>query len=217
MIIVIDGPAGTGKSSVAQRIADSWNIAYIDTGAMYRMLTLFCIQKEIDIYDEHSLKEVLDSFVFDIAIVNGKQAYFLGDEDVTEKIRSLEVSKKVSHVSELSEVRKKLVVYQRKAAQKGSCVFEGRDMGTVVFPDADIKVFLTASSEVRAERRFKESQGKGVCYEEVLENIIERDSIDMKREISPLMQAEDAILIDTTNYSIEDVVDSINKLVSSKK
>ena len=103
MIIVIDGPAGTGKSSVAQRIADSWNIAYIDTGAMYRMLTLFCIQKEIDIYDEHSLKEVLDSFVFDIAIVDGKQAYFLGDEDVTEKIRSLEVSKKVSHVSELSD------------------------------------------------------------------------------------------------------------------
>lgn len=219
MIITIDGPSGTGKSTVAKRVAEKLGFAYFDTGAMYRALTYIILQKGMRVAGDDAMGELLKHFTFRIVPKNGKKHYFVGEEEVTDAIRSPEVTKKVSEVSALPFVRTHLVDLQRRFGEQGNAVFEGRDIGTVVFPEAELKVFLTASSQVRAERRFKELVEKDPSIEasltlaQVHKELVARDTYDSTREVSPLRQAEDAVLIDTSNMSVDAVVEAIIKLL----
>ncbi|NGX57333.1 MAG: Cytidylate kinase [Chlamydiae bacterium] len=212
MIITIDGAVATGKSSVARGLALSLGYIFFDTGAMYRSLTYGLIKKNIDINNEKKLKAYLDTFDFDMKIKRGEKLYYVEGEDVTEIIRGLEVTQKVSDVAAIPIVREKLVEIQKELATGVNAVFEGRDMGTVVFPKADLKIFLTGRTEVRAERRLKELREKfpemadELTPEAVLENLTKRDEIDTTRKVSPLKAANDAYIIDTSDLSCEDVV-----------
>ncbi len=211
MIITIDGPAGTGKTTVASRVAEALGYHYFDTGAMYRAVTYLMIQKRIDLKDPSSLNVFLEQFQFDIQLEKGEKRYFIDGEDVTEKIRTPLVTKRVSEVSAHISVRQALVPIQQAFGKGENSIFEGRDMGTVVFPNANLKIFLTARPAVRAERRYQELQDTAVfgSEEEVMRELLERDHFDSTRKISPLKQAEDAHLIDTSDLTIEQVVDRI--------
>lgn len=214
MIITIDGPAGTGKSTVAKKVAQQLNFIYCDTGAMYRAVTYFMHQNRIAVDDHLQLEKLLEDFSFRIEEIDGKKYYFANGEDVTEKIRSRRVTADVSAVSAVGVVRDKLVVVQRRFAEGSDAVFEGRDMGTVVFPDANLKIFLTATPEVRAERRYLELKATTkmplkMTFDEVLADIIRRDNYDSSREISPLKQAEDAVVVDTSYMTINEVITAI--------
>ncbi len=208
MIITIDGPAGTGKTTVAKKVAEKLGVNYFDTGAMYRAVTFCVLQNKINLEDESALKQLLEGFLFDIK----DKRYYVGSEDVTEAIRTREVTQYVSEVAAKSIVRQHLVNIQRKFGEKKDAVFEGRDIGTVVFPNAEHKFFLTAAPEVRAERRYKELDGKQ-SHKEVLQNILKRDHLDSTREVSPLKQAEDAHLVDTSTLSIDEVIEAILRLI----
>jgi CMP/dCMP kinase len=222
MIITIDGPSGTGKSTVAKRLADHLGVMYFDTGAMYRALTYQILCDHIDISDTQRIERLLERFSFRIVSEQGHKRYYVGDQEVTTHIRTPEVTKHVSEVSALSMVRQHLVEIQRRFASQGDAVFEGRDMGTVVFPQAELKVFLTARSQVRAERRYKEFVGKNPALAErltpvqVQAEIEARDQYDSTREISPLKQAEDAILIDTSDLTADEVVQLIITLLKER-
>lgn len=211
MSIAIDGPAGAGKSTIAKMIGDKYELMYINTGSMYRAVTLFAMRNSInedDIDKLCALIETLDMrFEKDNLIVNG--------EDITEEIRSLEVTNNVSKYASVAEVRKKLVDMQRKIADNYNVIMDGRDIGTVVLKDATIKVFLTARAEERAKRRYKELMDKNVetKYEDILSDIERRDYIDSNREVDPLKKADDAIEIDSSLMNIEEVVNEISKLV----
>ena len=207
MIITIDGPAGTGKSTIAKTLAQKWQISYVDTGAMYRIVTLTCLREGIK-----NESEQLENILKHLHFRTENQRFFLDKEDVTEIIRDPQINAQVSYFSTFPMVRKKLLELQRQEAKKGNAIFEGRDMGTTVFPEAELKIFLTASIEERAKRRFKELQEKKLqtSYEEVLASVAKRDEIDTTRELSPLIQANDAHVLDTTNLSIEQVIDQIN-------
>ena len=215
MIIAIDGPAGTGKSTVAKSLAKRLNFFYFDTGAMYRAFSLLCLNHAIDIDNEEQVKKLLDNFNYDIKDLNGEKHYFLNKEDVTQSIRTPEVTSIVSKIASYPFLREELVKIQRKFGEKEDAVFEGRDMGTVVFPNAEVKIFLTANPEVRAERRYKEFQEKfpekssTLSLNQILEDIQKRDHTDATREVSPLKQASDAHLIDTSQISANEVVDCI--------
>ena len=211
MIITIDGPAGTGKTTVAQRVAEKLGYVYFDTGAMYRALTYQVLQKHIDLHNSDQLNQLIEAFHFEVK--EGK--YFANDEDVTEHIRSEQVTRHVSVVSAHAAVRQSLVQIQREFGKEKNTVFEGRDMGTVVFPQAELKVFLTARPAVRAERRYLELKEKKSSQdeEEVLHSLLERDHFDSTREISPLKQAEDAHLIDTSDLTLEQVIDQVLAVV----
>lgn len=213
MIITIDGPAGTGKTTIARKLAGRLNYNYFDTGAMYRALTHRVIQHKIDIQDTKALVPFLADFRFDILDVAGQKHYYVDGEDVTEMIRTQEVTQKVSEVSANGAVRSALVGIQRKFGKGKNAVFEGRDMGTVVFPKAEYKIFLTACPTVRAERRYLELKEKKMSVplneQEILKDMTIRDHLDSTREISPLKQADDAYLIDTSDLSIEQVVELI--------
>lgn len=208
LTIAVDGFSSCGKSTFAKMIAKELDLLYIDSGAMYRAITLWAI-KNGAIQNGKPLNEEILRKLGDIEIEfrstgNEEETHtFLNGKDVEKDIRSMEVSGLVSPVSKISEVRKKMVELQRRFAEKKSVIMDGRDIGTVVFPDADIKIFMTASPEIRAERRFKELIEKGhpVDYEEVLKNINDRDHIDQTREISPLKRAEDADLLDNSNMN----------------
>lgn len=215
MIVVIDGPAGTGKTTVAQRVAEKLGFHYFDTGAMYRAVTYMLKKQGISLENAGALDAFLHQFHFEIR--DGR--YFAGDEDVTEEIRSGEVTSAVSAVSAEPKVRQTLVRIQQEFGKQGNAVFEGRDMGTVVFPDAAVKVFLTARPAVRAERRYRELKEKStkISEEKVLEQLMARDHLDSTREMSPLRQAENAELIDTSDLTIDQVVDQIVALISRKK
>lgn len=215
MIIAIDGPAGTGKTTVARRVAERLGFQYFDTGAMYRAVTYLLLKKNISCKDEERILSCLEDFQFVIRVESNQKRYFVNTEDVTEAIRSKEVTRKVSEVAALPSIRQALVSIQRKFAEKGDAVFEGRDMGTVVFPDAELKIFLTARPTIRAERRYLEVKDKmeGMSKEEVLREIMERDRLDSSREASPLKQAEDAQLIDTSDLTINEVVERIISLI----
>lgn len=219
MIITIDGPAGTGKTTIARLVAQKLGFAYFDTGAMYRSVTYGLLKNGILATDNQKVKAFLDEFKFTIKEVDGQKRYFANDEDVTDQIRQPEVTKKVSEVSALAEVRQKLVFVQRQFGQESNSVFEGRDMGSFVFPQADVKIFLTARAAVRAERRYLELKAKhdNLNQPEVLKELIERDQMDSNREISPLKQAEDALLIDTSDKTIEDVVNDVMTVIAKKK
>lgn len=218
MIITIDGPAGTGKTTVAQKVAEELGFTYIDTGAMYRALTYLLMKQNIDPSFRGNLKQILSEFSFEIREAKGKRRYFVDGEDVTDAIRSPEVTQKVSEVSAIEEVRKRLVSLQRELGKKKNAVFEGRDLGSVVFPDADAKFFLTASPRVRAQRRYREfaEKRKGITEDEVLKEIIARDTLDTKRAISPLIQPKDAHVIDTSDLTIEQVVEQVLSLIRQR-
>lgn len=223
IIVAIDGHSSCGKSTVAKDLAKVLSIAYIDTGAMYRAVTLYALRNNLidnDIVDEKGIVESLSnisvSFTFNSETKSNET--FLNGKNVEKDIRTLEVSNKVSYVSAIGSVRKQLVEWQRDMGSKQSVVMDGRDIGTVVFPNADIKIFMTASDEVRAKRRYDEltSKGENVTMDEVLNNIKERDYIDSTRAESPLRKAEDAILLDNSKMTIEDQFDWIIKKMRSK-
>lgn len=204
MRIAIDGPSGSGKSSVAKAVAKKLNFFHLDTGAMYRTLGYKIYKEGLDILNA---KEVIKNFDFDIK----NNRFFLDGEDVSEKIRENIISKYASEVSKIKEVREYMVNLQRKISDKYNVILDGRDIGTVVFPNAEIKIFLTASPEIRANRRKLEDDK--VSYEKILEDILKRDYEDINREHSPLKKANDAIEIDTDNLSFEEVLNKIIGIV----
>lgn len=211
MIIAIDGPAGSGKSTIAKLLAEKLNFTYINTGAMYRAVTLFLLKENLlDTIkkDESKVNEILKT----INIELDGEKILLNKEDVTQQIRSEEVTKEVSYVSALKEVRKFLVDLQRNLGKKYNSILEGRDIGTNVFPDADFKFFLTADIKERAKRRWlQEGLDKNIDY--IIEDIKRRDQYDSSRTENPLKKADDAIEIDTTNYTIEEVLENILKII----
>ncbi len=209
--IAIDGPAGAGKSTIAKLIAKKKNYIYVDTGAMYRAMALYFLETGIKADEQEKISHVVDQIDVTITYENGEQIVWLNGRNVNGMIRTEEVSRMASATSVNSDVRAKLVELQRKLASKENVVMDGRDIGTVVLPNADVKVYLTASSAVRAKRRYEEQIAKGEeCnLEEIEKDIIERDHRDMTREISPLRQAEDAILLDSSDMTIEEVADAV--------
>ena len=213
--IAIDGPAASGKSTVAKEVAKALNYIYIDSGAMYRALTLKALRLNIDVKDEASLVEMTK--VSKITL-DGVHIY-LDDEDVSEAIRSIDVTNNVSAVSSYEGVREEMVNLQRKLAEGKNVIMEGRDICTYVFPNADVKIYLDASEDVRAKRRYDEMKEKGIeiTYEEVLENIQKRDYNDKNKEMGALKLAEDSIVVDTTNLTIEEVVERIIEIIKDKK
>ncbi len=217
--IAIDGFSSTGKSTVARQLANALEYIYVDSGAMYRAVTLYAIHN--DLFDEEDpelkslvahLPEIQLNFVFDPRL--GYSEIHMNGENVEKEIRSMEVSERVSKVAVIREIREKLVELQRGMGKDKGIVMDGRDIGTVVFPDAELKIFLTASPDVRARRRFDELQGRGeqVVYEQVLKNIRERDYIDSHREFSPLKKAEDAVEIDNSEINLEQQLEKVLRL-----
>ncbi len=214
--IALDGPAGAGKSSVAKRIAHDLGIVYLDTGSMYRTVALKAIRVGIDTMDADGLTELMQSIRIDITHVNGEQRIFLDGADVSDQIRTPEISLGASHVAVVPAVRVKMVEIQREIAKKEKVIMDGRDIGTYVLPDANLKIYLTASVEERAKRRFLEMKEKGMetpPIEEIMADIAFRDHNDSTREFAPLRKADDAVEIDSTSMSLDDVVDKINLLL----
>jgi cytidylate kinase len=220
IIVAIDGHAGCGKSSTAKVIANKLEYTYIDTGAMYRAVTLNFLNNNIDLANEEQVEKALEAtkVTFERNGPNGEQLTFLNGENVENQIRDINVSKSVSAVSAISVVRKKMVAQQREMGKQRGVIMDGRDIGTVVFPDAEVKIFMTSSDEVRAQRRMKELLEKDMQadYEEILHNLKERDTIDSSRADSPLVKANDAITIDTSTSSFKDQVEEILKIVSAQ-
>lgn len=209
--IAIDGPGGAGKSIIAKQVARALDIDYIDTGAMYRAVGYKLIRDDVDMYDKDALLAMLEAT--DIDFSGGKT--ILDGEDISDRIRTQEISRKASECSALAPVRAKLVELQKKMGSTKSVIMDGRDIGTVVLKDAELKIYLTASAEERAERRYKELllKGEDISYEKVLADMQERDYNDMHREITPLRKADDAIELDTTGMSIDEVTEYILRKV----
>ncbi len=216
--IAIDGPAGAGKSTIARRIAKELGFIYVDTGAMYRAMAYFFVQRQIDPEEKDTMSQLCQEADITISYRDGEQQVLLNEENVTPFLRTESVGNMASVVAQNGAVRCKLVELQQKLAAKENVVMDGRDIGTCVLPDADLKIYLTASSKTRAVRRFKELTEKNIpCnIEEIEKDIIERDERDMNREISPLMQAEDAIMVDSSDMTIEEVVSHIISLFQKK-
>lgn len=219
--IAIDGPSGAGKSTLAKEAARRLGYTYLDTGAMYRAFGLHAIRSGIDFAEanaEEEIKRLAAHFTMEILYENGNQQVILNGDNVTDRIRTPEVSMAASIVAKIPEVRSRLVEIQRQIASRKDVVMDGRDIGSYVLKDARVKIFLTASVEVRAKRRYDELAEKGdkVTYEEVLEDMKKRDDNDRKREISPLVQAEDAILLDTSEMTREESIDALMNIINSK-
>ena len=209
--IALDGPSGSGKSTLAKFISNKLNVLYLDTGAMYRACAVKAIKLGIDTFDEKGVETFINDIDLKIKYQDGAQRTFLDGEDVSEKIREPHVSMAASNISSLKCVRLKMVDMQRKIAGDMSCVLDGRDIGSYVLPNADYKFYITASVEVRAQRRFLELTAKGhaVDFEELKKEIEQRDFNDKNRDFAPLRQAEDAILIDTSDLTIDQVIDKV--------
>lgn len=216
--IAIDGPAGAGKSTIARRVAKELSFIYVDTGAMYRAMALYLLRKEVNKDDTEQIGNICQDAEISIEYQNGEQIVLLNDENVNSYLRTEEVGNMASVSSAVPRVREKLLSLQRKLAMDMSVVMDGRDIGTTILPDADVKIYLTASSLTRAKRRYLELQEKGtVCnLDEIQKDIEERDQRDMNREISPLRQAEDAVLVDSSDLTIQQVVDRILQIFRSK-
>ena len=213
MIIAIDGPAGSGKSTIAKLIAEDLGLVYLDTGAMYRLVTLKALNDGI-LGNLDKIIKMLDDLRIDIK----KNGFYLDDTNVSEEIRKPVVSENVSDIAAIREVREKMVDLQRKFSESKNVILDGRDIGTVVFPNADVKIFLIADAKERANRRYKElvAKGENVKIEEIYENILKRDKIDSTRKESPLKKADDAIEVDTTSKNIEEVKNEILNIVRKK-
>lgn len=218
LIIAIDGPAASGKSTTAQFLAEKLGYVYIDTGAMYRACALKAKKMGIDINDEESIRELLDDIDIRIENHNSKNRIFLDGEDVSEDIRADDISALASAISAIPAVRYKMVELQRKMGEKGGVILDGRDIGTFVFPTAEVKFFLTASPEIRAKRRWLELQQKGINkdFSEVLADLVKRDNNDSQRALAPLKKADDAIEVDTSNMTIEEQTDFLYQIICSR-
>ncbi len=217
--IAIDGPAGAGKSTIAKSVAKKLGWIYVDTGAMYRAIGLAALRKGIVIKEEIAeIEQLLPEIKLELVYSEGSQRILLNGEDVSEAIRTPEVSVAASDVSAIPAVRKTMLVQQRNIAESQNVVMDGRDIGTVVLPDAEMKLFLTASARARAERRCKEllEKGQQVEFAQVLQEIEYRDKQDSERTVAPLKQAEDAILVDTTELTLEQSIDTVLSLISEK-
>lgn len=213
--IAIDGPAGAGKSTIAKMVSAQLGYIYVDTGALYRTIALFI--KENNISDD-DIPSSLKNAEVSLKFIDGTQKVFLGDRDVSDMIRTPEISMEASRTSAIPAVREYLFGTQQKIARENNVIMDGRDIGTVVLPNADVKIFLTASAEERAERRYRELSEKPncPCYEEILSDIIERDHNDMNRPVAPLRQADDAVLVDTTNLTLEQSADEIIRIITER-
>ena len=214
MIIAIDGPAGSGKSTIAKLIAKDLGMIYLDTGAMYRLFTLKILKEKINIYATKKIIKLLSNLKID----KKKDKFYLDGEDVTEEIRKTEVSMIVSKVATIKEVRETMVDHQIEFSKSKNIILDGRDIGTVVFPNADLKIFLVADPMERAKRRYKEliKKGEKVLLDEIYEKIVTRDKIDSTRKESPLKKAEDAVEVDTTYKNIEEVKEEILEIYRNK-
>ena len=216
--VAIDGPAGAGKSTVAKSVAALKNFIYVDTGAMYRAMALYFLRQGIDKTDENAINATLDKVEITIRYENGAQQVILNGENVSGLIRTEEVGNMASATSVYKKVREKLVELQKDLAKKADVIMDGRDIGTCVLPDADVKIFLSASPEVRARRRWLELQEKGApdTYEAILADLIARDERDSNRAIAPLRPADDAVLFDTSGMTLQESIDAILKLIRKK-
>lgn len=213
--IAIDGYSSTGKSTIARSLAEHFGFVYIDTGAMYRAVSLFFLRHNIDIHDQEAVDKALEKIDLEFKIINDIQIIHLNNEPVEKLIRAHRINKIVSPVAKISSVRRKMVALQRQMSEGLSVVMDGRDIGTVVFPNADLKFFMTSEISVRVQRRFDELESKGIetTIREVEKNLLERDRIDSTREDSPLKQADDAILLDNTNLSRGEQLDILVSMV----
>jgi len=215
LIVAIDGPAGSGKSTIAKLLAKKYDLTYIDTGAMYRMITLYLLENNIDISDLKEVERVLNTVNLDMQ----GDKFYLDNVDVSTKIREKRINDNVSKVASIKIVRSNLVDLQRKISNNKDVILDGRDVGTVIFPNAQVKIFLIASPEERARRRYNEFLEKKteITYDEVLKSIKERDHIDSTRDESPFVKADDAIELDSTNLTIEDVINFISKEIEKAR
>ena len=216
--IAIDGPAGAGKSTIAKTVSKELGYIYVDTGALYRTVGLNALRMGKNTKSEDEVVPTLDGLKVSLRFVNNEQRVFLGDEDVSEAIGQNEVSMAASNVSAIPKVREFLFDLQRNIAKENNCIMDGRDIGTVVLPDAQIKIYLTASAEARADRRYKEliEKGQDVNYDTILKDIELRDYQDTHREIAPLKKAEDAILVDTTKLNLEESIEYMLKTIKER-
>ena len=220
--VAIDGPVGAGKSTVARECAKRLGMIYVETGAMYRTCALFCIRNGVEITPENEerISGLLNGkLTLEITLIDGVQHVIMNGEDVSEAIRENSVSMAASAVSALPSVRKFLLDRQRSLAANNSVIMDGRDIGTVILPDADVKIFITASPEIRAKRRYDEltAKGQSVTFDEVLADVNKRDYNDSHRKEAPLRQAEDAVLLDTSGLDFEQTVDKVAELINSKR
>lgn len=215
MIVAVDGPAGSGKGTVTKRIEQEMGFLNLDTGATYRCVALEAIRKGVNLENQKDIIQIAKTIDIKIEKKEGKDIILLNGEDVSNKIREKEVTAIVSQISSIIPVRKELVEIQRNLAKGKNVIVEGRDIGTVVFPNAEIKIYLDASEEVRAKRRYSENIEKGIdtTYEEVIENIKLRDYNDMHKEVGALKKSDDAIYIDSSNISIQEVTDKIKEII----
>ena len=213
--IAIDGPAGAGKSTIAKKLAKDLGYIYVDTGAMYRAMAYYFLTNNISSDDEEAIAKACDNVNVSIAYKNNEQQVLLNGENISDKIRNEEVGNMASATSVYPVVRTKLVELQRQLAQKENVIMDGRDIGTVVLPNANVKIYLTASSKVRAQRRFDELTEKGISckFDEIEKDIIDRDYRDMHRETSPLKQADDAVLLDSSDMDIDAVIEKMKEII----
>ena len=216
--VALDGPGGAGKSSIAKEIAKKRNIVYVDTGAMYRAIALYMLKNGVNTEDKHTVVDNLANIDIKLGYTDGVQKIYLNGEDVSADIRKNEVSMAASKVSALREVRAFLLDAQRDMAKTQSVVMDGRDIGTIVLPNARVKIYITADSRVRAERRYKELVEKGadISFETVLKDIEDRDYRDIHREVAPLRQARDAVLLDTSRLDFDRAVRAVEKIIDEK-
>ena len=216
--IAIDGPSGAGKSTIAKAVSSGLGFVYVDTGALYRAVGLYMLEHNVDTKDAKSVSSRLNEVNVKLRFIDGEQRVILNDRDVSSLIRTPEASMAASNVSAIPEVRAFLFELQRSIARENNCIMDGRDIGTVVLPNAQIKIFLTAEPEERAKRRFDEFTLKGVdtTYEDVLKDLIQRDHNDSTREIAPLKPSEDSIIVDTTGNDLDESIDIILSLIKEK-
>lgn len=212
--IAIDGPSGSGKSTISKEVAQKLGFLHIDTGALYRAIAYFVFENKISL---GNVPEILNKINIDLKFQDGKQLVFLNEKDVSEKIRAPEISSLSSQVSKIKKVREFLLETQRNLSKENNVIMDGRDIGTTVLPNANVKIFLTASSETRARRRYLQLLESGIdCdYSDILKKVIERDNQDINREISPLKKADDAILLDTSNLTFSESINKIIEIIKS--
>lgn len=218
-VVAIDGPAGTGKGTVTKILAKRMELVNIDTGAMYRCVALECINNGISPTEEDKINDLLKNIDIKLVNNNGKEQVFLNGKDVSDDIRKPKVDEEVAKFAALKNVREKLTPIQQKMGEEADVIMEGRDIGTVVFPNADVKIFLDCSLEERAKRRYKQNLSKGINepYNKVLDSMIERHKLETERKIAPFIKAEDAIVVDSTNMTIDEVVDKIEEIIKLKR
>ena len=216
--VAIDGPAGAGKSTLARAVAKRLSYIYVDTGALYRSIALNAVRNNVEISNSGEIEKMLEKTKIELKFINDEQRVFLNGEDVSDKIRTSEISMAASSISALPAVRNFLLELQRELARKNNVIMDGRDIGTVVLPNAQVKIFLTASPECRAKRRYDEyiAKGKQENYEEILESIKQRDYNDSHRAIAPLKAADDAVLVDTSDDTPQQSVERIVKIIEEK-